>query len=222
MVKLHRFSFLLFLFFILFGLPQQYDAQAQVVETPLPLDPLTSQERLSARAIASANAEVKRLLGLGERKLIDVEFLSVKPNDEALMIEDAGQPILVPRYAVVVFYRYDGNLGVRATVDLKSKKVIEVTSMDGDLVPISMEEVAQASTLVLNHKELQQQLPPNKYKTEVVRVLASNQNDPCWKRRCLGILFRDMKTRSYWFNSPEVTVDLTGKTVSMGRKERSR
>jgi hypothetical protein len=193
--------------FILISSQQAY---AQVPPQVLPLDPLTPEEEQIAEDVARADPRVQKLLGSGRQRLIEVEFLALKPeHDEALTEDDEGRPIRIGRHAGVVFIRYEGNLGVYAIVDLQGRLVAQVESRDGDIVPASFEELAEARELALQSEELPEELA--EYDVDGMRRLVVEESDPCWQHRCLWLLFR--RGGLYRVDLPTVIVDLTTQTV---------
>lgn len=183
---------------------------------PLPLDPLTAAERQTAERVARAEARVTEGLGPGRYKLIYVEFLALKPEDPKQAVEGPGAPIQIGRHAEVLFYRYDGDLGVRVVVDLAQEVVRDVSRVDGQAVPVSEEEVAEAGELALHDEAVFQRLGPERreYKIEGMRILATRESDPCYRHRCLDLLFR--RGPHYLVSFP-VTVDLTSRDVRVER-----
>jgi len=190
----------------------------------LPLDPLTSEEKVIAERVAKADSHVGELLGTGRQRLIYVEFLALKPEDEQKTRETPGRPIQIGRHAEVLLYRYDGDLGVRAVVDLEKQAVKEVSRVDGEQVPLTSEDVAEALELALQNERLRTKLGPEvqqyrveggRYRVEGMRILATDESDPCWKHRCLDLLFR--RGQFYLAEFP-VTVDLTARTVRLERR----
>ena len=199
---------LLYVFILIFS--QQAYAQVPPPQV-LPLDPLTPEEERVAEAVARADPRVQQLLGSGRQRLIEVAFLALKPEDEARTEDDEGRPIRIGRHAAAVFIRYEGNLGVNAIVDLQRRLVTQVESQDGDIVPASFEELAEARELALQNKELHHELELTKYDVEGMRLLAIEESDPCWKHRCLELLFR--RSGFYRVGLPRVIVDLTTQTI---------
>jgi hypothetical protein len=115
-------------------------------------------------------------------------------------------------------------VGVRALVDLEKREVNEASRVDGDQVPLTSEDVAEALELALQNEQLRTKLGPEaqqyrvegeRYRVEGMRILATDESDPCWKHRCLDLLFR--RGQFYLAEFP-VTVDLTARTVRLGRR----
>jgi Cu2+-containing amine oxidase len=217
MIILHCFPLLALLSLVVLISVQQAYAQEPLHPRVLPLDPLTLEEKQVAERVARADPRVQQLLGNGRQKLIEVEFLAIKPEDEALTQEDEDRLIQIGRHAAVVFYRYDGNLGARAIVDLEHRLVTQVESLDGDVVPASFEELAESRALALQNEELRELLGPKKHHVEGMRLLAVDESDPCWEHRCLDLLFR--RGRFYRTDLPRVIVDLTAQIIRLEREE---
>jgi hypothetical protein len=197
-------------------------------QTPQPdmllFDPLTAEEREVATRVAEDNARVKALLGSGRHYLVSVELATPKMEKEG-----GGRR----RHAEVLYYRYKGNHGVLALVDLGQRTVREVTRITGDAVPLVAAEVNDALALALQNTELTKLLGP-KYqeyqvanqnapetqpnRVEALRLLASSKKDPCYQHRCLSLLFRQGDT---FLTGTSVIVDLTAQTVRVEQPGRT-
>jgi hypothetical protein len=182
----------------------------------LKFDPLTPEERDVAVRLAEADPRVKKLRGSGRQLLISVELATPKTSDQ----NDERS-----RHADVIFYRYEGNRGILAQVDLQRGAVSEAVSINGDSVPLVAEEVNQALTLALQNRTLINLLGPNyqQYRVatanaperepnrvEGLRVFSATPGDPCYQRRCVSLLFRQGDS---FLTGTEVIVDLTTQTV---------
>jgi len=187
-------------------------------------DPLTAEEREVATRVAEDNPRVRDLRGSGRQQLVSVELATPKTGKES----DEGS-----RHAEVLYYRYEGNQGVLALVDLGQRTVREVTRINGDAVPLVTAEVNDALALALKHKELINLLGPTyqQYqvatqnapetqpnRVEALRLLASSAKDPCYQHRCLSLLFRQGET---FLTGTSVIVDLTAQTVRVEQPGRT-
>lgn len=182
----------------------------------LPLDPLTSQEKQLAERVARADPRVRELIGTRHR-LSYIEFFAVKPADEASTREGPQAPLPMPRHAEVVFYRFDGDFGVRALVALRPQpSVAEVQRIDSANVPLNNEDLAEARQLALQNIELRRVLGEavDRYRVEGLRILATEEGDPCFRHRCLQLLFR---LGDVYLSDPEVVVDVTSQAVRLRR-----
>ncbi|HVS81457.1 MAG TPA: hypothetical protein VHE60_06965 [Pyrinomonadaceae bacterium] len=192
-----------------------------------PLDPLTREETELAMRIASSDARVKEALGAGRSQLIQVQFLALKPN-----VYPAGQEpeqMKIGRHAAVLFYRYDNDQGIHVIVDLEKRSAGEIARVEGRAVPLAFEEVTQAANLALRNERVRSLLgsraddfrvanlaagerPENR--VEGLRVVATSPRDPCYRHRCIDLLFRQ---RDGYIAGTTVTVDLTSQAVRVER-----
>ncbi len=110
----------------------------------LPLDPLTPEEKETAERVALGDRRVKGLLSK-HHKLVYVEFIAVKPDDEARTREAWPRSIQIGRYAEVVFYRDNGEFGIQVIVNLERQEVIHVDRIDRKRVPGSPKKLSEGS-----------------------------------------------------------------------------
>ncbi len=215
-VLLRRISGALALAFLFQFIPAHWQS-AYAQTRPQPFDPLTAAERETALRLAEDNARVKELRGGGRQRLISVELSTAKTaNSES-------------RSAEVLYYRYDGNQGILALIDLGQRNVREAARINGDAVPLVAEEVNEALALALRNQTVTNLLGPNyrefrvatpelqadqPNRVEALRSLASSPNDPCYQHRCLVLLFRQGEN---YLTEANVTVDLTAQTVRRGQ-----
>jgi hypothetical protein len=190
---------------------------------PLPLDPLTPQERELAATIARANPTVREFLGAGRSRQINVGFIAVKLAGES----DPQSDIPSRRQAEVLLYNYDREQGLRVLVDLAARKVSDVVRVPGQSVPINSDEVALAAGLAVADQRVislfgdrmpafrvathpaardELQLP----RIEGLRIVEGRRSDPCYRHRCIMLFFR-VDNRYVQMN--RVTVDLTTQKV---------
>jgi hypothetical protein len=192
-------------------------------EKPLPLDPLTPQEREIAASAVRGDRRVTDLLGAQRSRQILVDFISVKRIAETAAQKD--QPS--HRYAEVLFYRYDGDFGVKSLVDLDTRSVLDVVRVDGRSVPIAAEEIQEAARLALADERVVRlfggTMPAFRVATqpasreeltgdriEGLRTLGASPSDPCYRHRCIVLFFR---TNNRYVHMNEVVVDLSSQRV---------
>jgi Cu2+-containing amine oxidase len=197
-----------------------------------PLDPLTAAEKQQALRIARTDARVSRLLGARRSRLLEVEFVTIKPEGEELPQDDEGMARALGRKAAVYGIEYESNQGFRAVVDLLEGTVINVERLDGDSVPATGEELEEARRLVLQHHRVRALIGGRATAIAAAsaattaattaatsidgqRLVTTDVSDPCYQRRCMLMLFR--RNRQYQVDLPTVIVDLTGQTVRMER-----
>jgi hypothetical protein len=171
-----------------------YAGLAGCKHAPLPLDPLTPAEETQAEQIARADLGVSQALGRGRNTLVYAAFVNLKPT--------AG------RAARVVFYSFEGNFGVRAIVNLESKRVISVERLKGTEVPLTGEEWGEALRLALKTPDILGFLGPDIKKFQeldqktsdgtgfngnavrVLMVVSKDPKDACFQDRCAELFFR--------------------------------
>jgi len=197
----------------------QKGASSRRPAAPKPLDPLTAEEKKTVERTARADSRVQELLGGGRQRLISVEFLAVKPEDPGRAQETAEHPISIGRHGVALFYRYEGNYGVRAVVDLEKASVLHVARVDGDSVPLSAEEVSEAGKLALRDSSARRLLgsEAERYTIEGLRSRGTGEGDPCAADRCTELIFR---RGSLYLAGARVIVNLTSQTVRIAGGEK--
>jgi Cu2+-containing amine oxidase len=190
-----------------------------------PLDPLTPAEIELAGQVASADRRVKAAIGGGKQRLVQVQFLALKPAG----VSADPERLQIGRHAAVLFYRYDGDQGIHVVVDLEKKAVVSVTRIEGRAVPLSPEEVSEAFALAARNERVRALLGSrlNEFKVanlaagerpqnrvEGLRIVATSPRDPCYRHRCIDLLFH---TSDGYIVGNTVTVDLTAQTVRAER-----
>jgi hypothetical protein len=198
---------------------------------PQPFDPLTPAERKQAEDIARADARVKALLGTGRTRLVYVDFIAIKPAEPATTPDSPTAPQRIGRRAEVVFYRNDGDFGVRAVVDLEQRAVQQVTRLESIEVPLNTEDLAEALALALRNDAVRALLGADAASFQVadtgrgagarnivrgLRVIAADNRDSCWQHRCVQLFFR----RGNVHLVDTVFVDLTTQQARVERGQR--
>jgi hypothetical protein len=214
------------LYTTLFLAALRLDAQG----APLPLDPLTSQERELGGTIARANPTVREFVGAGRSRQINVDFIGVKTAGET----DAQSDIPSRRHAEALFYNYDRDQGLRVLVDLTGQRVLDVVRVPGRSVPINRDEVALAARLALANARVvrlfSDRMPAFRVATrpaaraelqlprvEGLRIVEGRRSDPCYRHRCVMLFFR---VANRYVQMNRVTVDLTTQRVLVRESER--
>lgn len=196
-----------------------------VQEKVQPLDPLTSEEIETAKQIAGADQKVKTTLGSGRQRLIQVEFVAMKPTGTY----DDPERLQIGRHASVLFYRYEGDQGFHVVVDLRRKAVVSVTKLEGRAVPLAPDEIGEAFELAARNERVRSLLGAGiseyrvadltkgerpETRVEGLRVIATTPRDPCYRHRCIHLLFH---SREGYLAGTTVTVDLTAQSVRAER-----
>jgi len=177
-----------------------------------PLDPLTPEEVRIVERTARADPRVKDMLGDGRQRLISVEFLALKPDDARSAEETPERPIAIGRHGVALFYRYDGDYGVRAVVDVERTSVMNVSRIEGGQVPLSAEEVSEAASLALKDSSVRRLLGADaeRYEIEGLRTRGMSEQDPCATHRCTELVLR---RGNLYLAGARIVVDLTAQNV---------
>jgi hypothetical protein len=192
-------------------------------ERPLPLDPLTPRERALTDTIARSDARVREFLAGGASRPIGVDFIAVKEQRDS----DTRNDLPSRRTAEALFYRYDTNQGLQVLVDIERRAVIDIARVPGESVPINGDEVALAARLALADRRVVrlfgERMPAfrvasgpaslaeiNQPRIEGLRTIAATQDDPCYRRRCIGLFFR---VNNRYVQSNRVVVDLVSQRV---------
>jgi hypothetical protein len=192
-----------------------------------PLDPLTPDEVALAAQVVSSDPRVKEALGRGRQQLIHVEFLALKTATYRETTEP--EQLRIGRHAAVIYYRYDTDQGIHVVVDLERKSIVEITLLEGKTVPLAAAEVTEAVNLALRNERVRALLGSmaDEFKVagiatreraenrvEGLRLVATSSEDPCYRHRCLDLIFR---RREGYIAGTSVTVDLTAQTVRVER-----
>lgn len=189
------------------------------------LDPLTQEEHAAAERIARNDAKVKQLLGEGAVRLVSITPVIIKRGDSPEKI-DVHQ-----REVEVVLFRPQGEVGARVLVNLRQNNVANLQRLESSQVPFTVDDLNDAFQLAMRDPEVERTLGPEAKSFRVQRettepgaaplenevtglpMRSSDPKDPCYKHRCLQLLFR----RGNDYLSLAVSVDLTAKHVAVER-----
>ena len=193
-------------------------------DRPLPLDPLTAQERALTDTIVRSDARVREFLAGGPNRLINIDFIAVKTPRESATRDEVPPS---RRTAEAVLYRYDTNQGILVLVDIGRRVVTDIARVPGESVPINNDEVAQAAKLALADRRVIQlfggRMPAFRVATgpateaetdqpriEGLRTIGATPEDPCYRRRCVVLFFR---VNNRYVQMNRVFVDLISQRV---------
>ena len=130
-------------------------------------------------------------------------------NCEVILDTNANPP---ERYALLTFYRYEGNLAILVTVRLDKMTVTSVQSRPNMPTSLAPEEIAAAKKIARDHPEIQKALTRYKHldKIEIDTIVAQiiNAEVPGYHHRVVRCFFRDER-RNYLAGVPMVDIDLT-------------
>jgi len=159
--------------------------------------PLTDAEMQQAASIATGE--------LRNRKLADDRTFFV----HAEMLHDKSAP--GSRRALVLHYRYQGDLTITTVVDLTAQRVLDVRTAAHVAAPLSQQEFEQARGLAMADPRVAEALGQNRGRVTVEPlVLHATEGDPLYGHRVVRLLFR--VERDY-LSAPVVLVDLTTRQV---------
>jgi len=166
--------------------------------------PLTSDERTLAVKLAEQELRSKKLFTDRKMYLTEARF----GRDTA-----AERQGVFERLAVLIYYRYEGNLSIEVFINLTRQKVLGVKQVPDLYPPLSREEFTLAKEMVFNHPKLKDSL--ERYRDRLVvepRIIRSESpKDPLFRHRVIHMLFRTGST--YLMPESIVSVDLTAEKV---------
>jgi hypothetical protein len=120
------------------------------------------------------------------------------------------------RYALLTFYRYEGDVAILATICLDNLTVTRVAEHPHMPTSLAPEEITSAETLAREHPEIKKALARYKHldKIEVDMIAAQivDPGVPGYQHRVARLFFRDGQ-RNYLPRVPMVDVDLTNGDV---------
>ena len=179
----------------------------------LPLDPRSPREMELAQQVVREDGRVRELVGRGRSVIGAIYFLALKRDtvDVTTVRLREAPPI---RAAQVLFYVYDGNYGVSGLVDLSRSAVLKVERIENEPIPFAAEEIRTAEQLARRDPRVREAVGAAIAETRVewLGVVATDERDPCYKHRCVQLLFR--RGRAFLIR-PIVIVDLTTQTVRL-------
>jgi Cu2+-containing amine oxidase len=182
-------------------------------DRPLPLDPLTPREVELAQRVSRADGRIREMVGQRKSVIGATYFLALKPDTLDVRVERPRDPVPI-RAALVLIYVYDGDYGVSGLVDLSRSTVLKVERLENEPVPFAAEEINTAQQLALRDPRVRQAIGPAAAESRIewLGVTAVDERDPCYKHRCVQLLFR--RGRAFLMR-PIVIVDLTTQTVRL-------
>jgi hypothetical protein len=145
--------------------------------------PLTVEERVLAVRLAEQRLRSDKLLP--EKKT----FLTLVQTHRNVEAEKSGS---FERHALLTYYRYAGDVGIRVYVNLIRRRVIKVEQLPHFPAPFAPEEIQRARELALNHPQLKKVLEPYRERLTVEALLTRSPKvkDPLFGHRLANLLFR--------------------------------
>src|SRR5205823_3055725 len=133
--------------------------------------------------------------------------------------ERRGLTVTSGRGAEITYYVYGPEeFGVRALVDVTSKRVLHVERVPDGRVPLATEEVAEARRLALADSGVTRALGRNREGIQIdwLGLHSDNREDACSHNRCVQLLFR---RGDRYLMDPQVVVNLSTRTVQLTRSQ---
>jgi hypothetical protein len=118
-----------------------------------------------------------------------------------------------------VFLQAKAEYGVRAVVRLGAEPTVTTVDKVSERdVPMTADDLEAARRLALQSPEVKAAAEPRleKAKVEGLRVVGADETDPCYRGRCVRLLF---KVGNDYLSDPIVVVDLTTSRVSVQRRK---
>ena len=166
--------------------------------------PLTSEERNLAVKLAVEALKANKLFTDRKMYLTESRFSRDTASEMKGIFE---------RLAVLIYYRYEGDLSIEVFINLTRQRVLAVKQIPNLMPPISGEELALAKEMVFTHPELKDVL--GRYRDRLVvephTSRSESPKDPLFRHRIIYMLFRTGST--YLIPELRVSVDLTTEKV---------
>jgi hypothetical protein len=157
-------------------------------------------------------AEHKAVSELAEKILKDRDLWKGKIYLTNVEVVLDHQPKPPQRYALLLYYRYEGDLGIRVTVHVGKMTVTDVQTHAHMPVSLTLEELAEAEKIARAHPDVKKALAKYSYldKIEIDAMVAHivQPDVPGYQHRVIRLFFRDAQ-RKYLQHVPMVDVDLT-------------
>ena len=120
-----------------------------------------------------------------------------------------------PRNALVIHYRYEGNLAILTSVNIGRRKVTKIETEAHFPTSLAPEELTRAIELAHASADVRKALsrhgPPEKFEVDALMSHTADESSPIYQHRALRLFFR--QGRTYLLYGPVVEVDLTTETV---------
>src|SRR5262249_12709966 len=159
-------------------------------------------------------AEEKDVLQLTDAALKEKKLLQGKIVLARIDVYNDNKGKKAQRLAIVLQYRYEGNLTILTTVDVKEKKVLKVETDPDFPLPLTREELEVAIKLARAFPEVKKQLAKHVGTIEAEGLLTTtiDEKSPEYHHRVVQVVF---KRNGTYLDAPRVHVDLTTETVQV-------
>jgi hypothetical protein len=159
--------------------------------------------------------EHRLVLDLAQQALKDKNLLKGKMVLTSLEVLRNTKDRESPRNALLIHYRYDGNLAIFTSVNIGRRAVTKVETEAHFPTSLAPEEVARAIELAHASADLRKALakygPPEKLEVDPLVAHTADPQSPVYGHRAVRLFYR--QGRTYLLYGPTVLVDLTTETV---------
>ncbi|MFL6192851.1 MAG: hypothetical protein ACJ75H_01670 [Thermoanaerobaculia bacterium] len=153
--------------------------------------------------------------------------LFVAPNKPERDRDDPARLPDLGRFALVLLYAPESNLGIRALVDLRKIEVVEVNQTPPAGVPLNEDDLAEAWGLARSNERVRALLGAEVDRFRPLRAgesreatelevqalgVRGSKGDPCEVDRCLALIFR---RGNRYLEGRDVLVNLTRRQVQV-------
>src|SRR5579863_3007848 len=180
---------------------------------PLPLDPLTTKEWVSAKQLVLAAHEVRQLFNPNvELRLCSVDFFVAKSSSNEQITSEST------RRARVIVYDPQTDTGVGAVVNLAKLQIETVDKLDADEIPLAPADVEEARKLAIHDPIFQYHVlneVAKDYVIEGMLMRGVDDADPCKRDRCISLLVRH---GDEYVTGITTTVNLRTKKVQLSKE----
>jgi len=165
--------------------------------------PLSGEESTLALGLAERALKEKKLFADKKMYLTDAHVTRDTASERKGVFE---------RLALLLYYRYEGDLTIEVLINLARKEVVAVKQLPDYVAPISGEEFAIAKELALNDPQLKPILSPHldRLEVDILTPRSESPDDPFFRHRVLYLMFR---VGTKYLIPQSVFVDLTTEKI---------
>jgi hypothetical protein len=194
----------IFLFLFAVTAAQDQPDLSELLKVARAAAPLSENEKAQALRLAEGGLKAERLLP--DRKTL-LTSIQVYRNTEA---EKKG---VFERHAMLLYYRYAGDVTIRVTVNLARRRVSKIDQLAHFPSPLAPEEIKRAQELALNHSQLKREFAPflNRLIVEAHLTTVPGPKSRLFGHRLVNLFFR--VGPRYLVEQGAILVDLTTEEV---------
>jgi len=166
--------------------------------------PLTSEEKALAVKLAEQGLRSNKLFTDKKMYLTDAHIHRNTASEMKGVFE---------RLAVLIYYRYEGDLAIEVFLNLTGQQVLAVVQLPKFIPPISTEEFTLAREMALSHPQVRSVTGPyrDRLVVEAQTSRSESPKDPLFRHRVVYLTFR--VGPNYLMRESRVYVDLSAEKV---------